>query len=85
MAPVSQFLFCLLALIFSLMHPSVVFVPMIPLIIMAFFSDLRSPTYSLFSVTKRLFILVAMTFTFAFYLYNLIQLHKNNSVMAKWR
>jgi len=86
MAPVSQFLFCMLAVIFSLLHPSVIFVPLIPLMIFAFFSDLRKkPACSLFSVSKRLFILVAMTYTLAFYLYSLVSLYKNNSIMAKWR
>ena len=86
LAPISQFLFCMLAIIFSLMHPSVIFVPLIPLMILAFFTDQRqSPTCSLFSIAKRLFLIVAMAFTMAFYITQLVSLHKNNSVMAKWR
>ena len=86
LAPVSQFSFCILAIIFSLLHPSVVFVPLIPLMVLAFFTDLRkSPSCSLFSVTKRLFLMIAATFTLAFYFYTLVTLQKTDSIMSKWR
>ena len=39
----------------------------------------------MFSVTKRLFLFLAIAFTSAFYLYNLIQLHKNDNILSKWR
>ena len=86
MAPISQFLFCMLAIIFSLVHPSVIFVPIIPIIIMAFFTDHRKKSScNTFSVMKRLFLFLAIAFTSAFYLYNLIQLHKNDNILSKWR
>lgn len=40
--PVSSFLFCTTGLLFILGHPSVVFVPLLPLIITAFFLDSKS-------------------------------------------
>ena len=84
MTPVSQFLFCMIAIIFALLHPSIIFVPLIPVTILAFFSDLQA-SCSVFSFTKRLFLLLAMAFTCALYLYNLAQLQKNDTLMAKWR
>ena len=54
--------------------------------ILAFFTDLRkSPSCSLFSVTKRLFIMIAAAFTLAFYFYTLVTLQKTDSIMSKWR
>lgn len=41
LAPISQFFFCMVALIFAFMHPSIIFAPLIPLTIMAFFTDLK--------------------------------------------
>lgn len=41
MAPISQFLFCMVAIIFALLHPSVVFLPLIPFTILGFFTNLK--------------------------------------------
>lgn len=72
-APISQFTFCMLAIIFALLHPSVVFVPLIPFLILSFFTDLKSrQSCTLFSLSKRLFLLLAVTFTGALYMYHLV-------------
>ena len=86
MAPCSQFLYCMIAIIFALLHPSVIFVPLIPLNILAFFSDLKlRQSCSIFSFNKRFFLLLAMAFTCALYIYNLTQLQKNTTILSKYR
>ena len=74
----------MIAIIFALLHPSIIFVPLIPVTILAFFSDVQA-SCTIFSFTKRLFLLLAMVFTCALYVYNLTQLHKNDTLLAKWR
>ena len=39
--PLSQFLFCTTAIIFAFLHPSALFVPFIPVLILGFFSNSR--------------------------------------------
>ena len=85
MAPCSQFLYCTIAIIFAFMHPSVMFVPLIPVTILGFFSDHKIKPCSVFSFSKGLFLLLVMAFTCTLYLYNLIMLQKNTSLISKWR
>jgi len=76
LAPISQFTFCMVALIFILLHPSVMFVPLIPLTILAFFTDLKNRRKcSMFGFAKGLMLLLAIAFTVTLYVYNLVQLH----------
>ena len=86
MAPVSQFLFCMIALIFAFLHPSIVFVPMVPLVILAFFSDLsQGVKCNVFTVSSKLFMLLTIVFTVILNIYSLTQLHQNDTLLSKWR
>ena len=84
MAPVSQFLYCLVAIVFSLMHPSALFVPLVPVMILAFFTDTKkSPACSVFSIAKSFFLISAIAFTVTLYLYQLYSLQKNDSHLTQ--
>lgn len=85
-APVSQFCYGMVALIFAFLHPSVVFVPMVPLTILGFFTDLsKGQKCNVFNFTKGIFLLSAMAFTCALYVYHLVQLQKNDTLLSKWK
>ena len=72
LAPISQFFFCMIALIFILLHPSIVFVLLIPVTILAFFTDLRNKqSCNMFSFARTLVLLFSMAFTAALYFYHL--------------
>lgn len=86
LAPIAQFAFCMVALVFALLHPSVVFVPLIPLTILAFFTDLKQRSAcQMFGFARGLMLIFAMTFTMTLYVYNLIQLQQNDTLLAKWK
>lgn len=86
LAPISQFFYCMIALIFILLHPSVVFALVFPIMILAFFSDLKSrKSCNMFTLARGLTLIFAMVFTVALYIYHLTQLHQNDTLLSKWR
>ena len=87
LTPLSQFLFCTVAILFAFLHPSALFVPFIPILIMAYFSDSKDhqSCCNMFRLTSRLFLLVTTLFTFAFYAYQLYTLNKKDTLLSKWQ
>jgi len=72
-APISQFGYCMVALIFAFLHPSIVFVPLVPLTILGFFTDLgKGQSCNIFTFSKGIFLVIAMAFTCSLYVYHLV-------------
>ena len=85
--PLSQFLFCTVAIMFAFLHPSALFVPFIPLLIMAYFSDFRdhASCCNMFRLSSRLFIFVTTVFIVALYAYQLYTLNQKQTLLSKWK
>ena len=75
--PLSQFLFCTVAILFAFLHPSALFVPFIPVLIMAYFSDAKdhASCCNVFRLSSRLFVAVTTVFILALYAYQLYTLN----------
>jgi hypothetical protein len=67
--PISLFMFCSLAIIYALLHPSVLFFFMMPLFIYGFFM-----TPSSFKNLAKLFILIFALYIISAFLFNLAEL-----------
>ena len=53
--PISHFLFCFVAILFVLLHPSAIYVPFLPILMLAFFSSSQN-SCGIFRVTSKIFI-----------------------------
>ena len=85
--PLAQFLFCTVGILFAFLHPSALFVPFIPVLIMAYFSDAKEhrSCCNMFRLTSRLFIATTTLFVLALYAYQLYTLNKRDTLLAKWQ
>jgi hypothetical protein len=82
--PVSHFLFCALAVLFVLLHPSALYAPFLPLIMLAFFFQ-PGPDSRYYSIISKIFISITSFFLAALFAYQLYSLISEDSLLAKWR
>lgn len=64
--PISHFAFCILAIMFALLHPSVLYAPFLPLFMVAFFIQ-PQPTRNYFSIVATVLIVVSTLYILSLY------------------
>ena len=82
--PLNQFLFCFTAIIFVLLHPSAIYAPFLPVLMLAFFSSPET-SCGLFRVASKVFTFFTTFFLACLYVYQLYHLHAEDGLLAKWK
>lgn len=72
------------AIFFALLHPSALYAPFLPLLMIAFFSAPKN-TFNFFGIISKTFVIVTTLFLGALIGYQLYFLILENSLLKKWK
>jgi len=73
-----------MSLLFVLLHPSALYAPFLPLLMIAFFFQ-PGPDSKFYSIVSKIFIFISSLFLAALFAYQLYSLIAEDSLLAKWK